>query len=215
VRTEEFVGLLDAPQADERIGVEVLPRPEPRFVGGVAMREAPNGVQRVQHLDRPPAGFTDPGPRHAEGQHRSLVADVPRRVVLRHGPDVILCRSPVAAGGRHQHGDPDHRGLQEPEVGLQVDRHRPLGVQHRLVPGAGQPFGPGKIGKTERRGIEDPEPGGRHRRGFQILSGSIDLVIDQVQDAARDRGFTHSCAISPGISWAGAAASAASSLCPA
>ena len=61
VADEEAVGVLDPAHRDQRVGEQVLPRPEPGLVDGIPVGEPAERVERGDDLVGVAAGLADPG----------------------------------------------------------------------------------------------------------------------------------------------------------
>ena len=164
MRCQQRVGLLDPADADEPLGAQVLPRPEPGLVDRVADGERPHRREGGDQVRGAAAGLGEAGPAHRHRHDRPLVAP---RIPARGAGQGRLRRRPLAPRGGHEHGDADDRRPGEAPVRLVVHGHGALGVHHRVVPGPGQVLGPRQVGEGERRDVQHAELVGRgwRRRG--------------------------------------------------
>ena len=179
VRPQEGVGVLGPAGAHERLGVEVLPRPEARLV------DRRVGAQRGDRLERRQHGL---GVAARAGHERERDADrhAPVHGVPRLGrrPRRVGVRGrPVAAGG----GDADHGPPHERGVGvlrLRHERERLLGGDDGVRPVAGGELRAGEDGEVHRADEQRAEPQLARGRRLEVGAAVFEVVLGEAQPAA-------------------------------
>ena len=97
------------------------------------------------------------------------------------GPRVLLGGRPFPAGGRHRHGREPRQRPQPFVPGLLQQRHRPVGVGGRLVPGAHRET---RVRQPDEGPHRDPHQTSVQRSGSRLcqdLSRADDVVRHQAQ----------------------------------
>ena len=133
VRSEELRGVAEPPDADQRVGVEMLPRPEAGFVDPLPGLDRPHGCEGPQHAlvvaARPRRLRGGQGGRH---DHQLVVA------AIRHGPLRVRLRGrPLPTARRHADGHPaGQRPEQEAAGGGNRRRNQARRVLRAITAGA-------------------------------------------------------------------------------
>ena len=179
VRAQEACRRPRPGRRDERLGVEVLPRPEARLV------DRRVGAQRGDRLERRQHGLgvaararherERDADRHAPVHGVPRLGGRPRRVGVR--------GRPVAAGG----GDADHRPPHERGVGvlgLRHERERLLGRDDRVRPVAGGELRAGEDGEVHRADEQRAEPQLARGRRLEVGAGAFEVVLGEAQPPA-------------------------------
>ena len=146
------------------------------------------------------AGLADPGPGHRRAPQPNARSRSALRASARPGP---LGGRPVAAGRPGTStAMPITADCMKPKSDSRLIATARSACSSGVVPGAGDPLGPGQVGEAERRGVQDAEPGRRvgrrrrdrpgRRRGRRRPAGAAPRA---------DRGFSQSWSSSPAARW--------------